>query len=152
MSRLLRALSVVAIMSIALVGGTALANPAHKSLTSVKLQLKWVAQSQFAGYFVAKSKGYYKKAGLNVTILNGGPQVTPETVVESGAAQFGIDWLPSLLHERDSGRKIVNVAQIYQATGMRMITFKTPASIPSPNSKDIPSACGRPATSINSSP
>lgn len=125
MSRIMRALSVVAIASIALVGGTALANPAHKSLINIKLQLKWVAQSQFAGYYVAYNKGYYKKAGLNVTILNGGPQVTPETVVESGAAQFGIDWFPSLLHERDSGRPIVSVAQIYQATGMRMITFKS---------------------------
>jgi NitT/TauT family transport system substrate-binding protein len=96
-----------------------------RSLTSVTLQLKWVPQAQFAGYFVALDKGYYRQAGLNVTIKPGGPDIAPEQVVASGQAQFGIDWLSALLASRDRGLPIQNIAQIYQASGMRLITFKS---------------------------
>ena len=60
----------------------------------VTLQLKWVTQAQFAGYYAAKAKGYYTRAGLDVNIKQGGPDITPEQVVASGQAEFGIDWLP----------------------------------------------------------
>ncbi|HZT97621.1 MAG TPA: ABC transporter substrate-binding protein [Chloroflexota bacterium] len=126
MTRLIRLAAIVTILALGLAAGTvAAARPAKAKLVTVSLQLKWVAQSQFAGYFVANDLGYYRKVGLKVNILNGGPQITPETVVESGKAQFGIDWMASLLHERDNGRKIVNIAQIWQETGMRMIAFKS---------------------------
>ena len=69
----------------------------------VTLQLKWVTQAQFAGYYAAKAMGYYDKQGLDVTLKVGGPDITPEQVVASGQAQFGIDWLPSLLATRDKG-------------------------------------------------
>jgi len=67
----------------------------------VTLQLKWVTQAQFAGYYAAKAKGLYSAEKLDVTIRPGGPDIVPEQVVAGGGAQFGIDWLPSLLSARD---------------------------------------------------
>src|SRR3954454_2891285 len=73
-------------------GGTASAK-----LDKVTLQLKWVTQGQFAGYYAAKAKGLYEKHGVDLTIKPGGPDIIPEQVVLGGQAQFGIDWLPSLM-------------------------------------------------------
>src|SRR5581483_9429442 len=72
----------------------------------------------------AKELGYYNKIGLDVTLKVGGPTITPEQVVASGQAQFGIDWLPSLLATRDTGTQIVNIAQIYQRSGMTELSWK----------------------------
>jgi NitT/TauT family transport system substrate-binding protein len=91
----------------------------------VILQLKWVAQAQFAGYYAAKEKGFYDAAGLDVTVRPGGPDIIPEQVVAGGGAQFGIDWLPSLLSAREQGTPLVNVAQVFQYSGMREIAFKS---------------------------
>jgi NitT/TauT family transport system substrate-binding protein len=91
---------------------------------NVTLQSKWVVQAQFAGYYAALDKGYYKKRCLNVTIKPGGPDITPEQVVASGQADFGIDWLPSLLATRDQGGNIVNIAQVFTRSGMTEITHK----------------------------
>ena len=90
----------------------------------VTLQLKWVTQAQFAGYYAAKAKGYYTRAGLDVNIKQGGPDITPEQVVASGQAEFGIDWLASLLSSRDKGSDLVNIAQVYTSSGMTQITWK----------------------------
>jgi NitT/TauT family transport system substrate-binding protein len=91
---------------------------------SVTLQLKWVTQAQFAGYYAAADKGYYKARCLNVNIKVGGPDITPEQVVASGQAQFGIDWLPSLLATRDQGGDLVNIAQVFTRSGMTELTWK----------------------------
>lgn len=108
-------------------GTSALANHARapQHLTAVTLQLKWLNQAQFMGYYVAIQKGFYRQNGLNVTIKVGGPDVAPEQVVASGAAQFGIDWLSALITSREQGLPLQNIAQIYQASGMRLITFKS---------------------------
>jgi NitT/TauT family transport system substrate-binding protein len=106
---------------------SAVASPAahsSKKLTNVTLQLKWVTQAQFAGYYAAAAKGYYKAAGLNVNIKVGGPDIIPEQVVAGGQAQFGIDWLPSLMSARDHGTKLVNIAQVFSRSGMTEITWK----------------------------
>ena len=108
--------------------GSASAAPAtHRAhaMTPVRLILKWVTQAQFAGYYVALKKGYYAKEGLDVHIQPAGPNVAPETLVENGGADIGIDWMPSLLTQRDNGQNIVNIAQIFQTTGMRLIAFKS---------------------------
>ena len=91
----------------------------------VTLQLKWVAQAQFAGYYAAKEKGFYDAAGVAVTVKPGGPDIIPEQVVAGGGAQFGIDWLPSLLSAREQGTPLVNVAQVFQYSGMREIAFRS---------------------------
>jgi NitT/TauT family transport system substrate-binding protein len=97
---------------------------AAPKLTKVTLQLKWVTQSQFAGYYAAIAKGYYKKAGLDVTLKVGGPDITPETVVLGGQAQFGLDWLPNLFATREKGGKIVSIAQVFARSGMTELTWK----------------------------
>jgi NitT/TauT family transport system substrate-binding protein len=95
------------------------------SMDKVTLQLKWVPQAQFAGYYAAAAKGYYAQFGLDVTLKPGGPDITPEQVVASGQAQFGVDWLPSLLATRDKGGDIVNIAQVFTRSGMTELTWKS---------------------------
>jgi len=104
--------------------GSAKNAAASRQLTKVTIQLKWVPQAQFAGYYAALDLGYYKKAGLDVTLKNGGPQIIPEQVVASGQAQFGVDWLPSLLAARDQGTQLVNIAQVFARSGMTQLTWK----------------------------
>ena len=97
---------------------------ATPKLTKVTLQLKWVTQAQFAGYYAAVEKGYYKKLGLAVRLKVGGPDITPEQVVLSGQAEFGLDWLPNLFATREKGGKIVSIAQIFARSGMTELTWK----------------------------
>jgi NitT/TauT family transport system substrate-binding protein len=102
-------------------GGTAKGEGPHAKVT---LQLKWVTQAQFAGYYAAKAKGYYDKEGLDVNLKVGGPSITPEQVVLGKQAEFGIDWLPSLLASRDKGQDLVNIAQVFTRSGMTELTWK----------------------------
>ena len=81
-------------------------------------------QSQFAGYYAAQAKGYYKQAGLDVTIKAGGPDILPEQVVLGRQAEFGINWMPSTLAQRDTGNDLVNIAQVYARSGTTEVTFK----------------------------
>jgi NitT/TauT family transport system substrate-binding protein len=114
---------VVAAAAIAAGVGMSRAQAAPK-LTHVTLQLKWVTQAQFAGYYAAVEKGYYKKLGLDVTLKVGGPDITPEQVVVAGQAEFGLDWLPNLFATREKGGKIVSIAQVFARSGMTELTWK----------------------------
>jgi NitT/TauT family transport system substrate-binding protein len=105
--------------------GAATATTRHAQATNITLQLKWVPQAQFAGYYAAVKEGFYTKEGLNVTLKNGGPNIIPEQVVASGQAQFGVDWLPSLLAARDKGTDLVNIAQVFARSGMTQLTWKS---------------------------
>ncbi|MFL5953454.1 MAG: ABC transporter substrate-binding protein [Gaiellaceae bacterium] len=117
----------LAALSLAVVAALASrpASAAPAKNDKVTLQLKWVTQAQFAGYYAALAKGYYTAAGLDVTIKQGGPDIIPEQVVASGQADFGIDWLPSLLSARDKGTDLVNIGQVFARSGMTEITWKT---------------------------
>jgi len=106
------------------VAGFAAAGESSQQLTKVTLQSKWVVQSQFAGYYAAKAKGYYKQAGLDVAIKAGGPDIIPEQVVLGKQAEFGIDWMPSLLATRDKGGDIVNIAQVYSRSGTTEVAWR----------------------------
>ncbi len=97
---------------------------AEGELTPVTLQLKWVTQAQFAGYYAAADQGFYEDEGLDVTIKPGGPDIVPEQVVLGGQAEFGIDWLDNLLATRDQGQGIVNIAQVFTRSGMTELTWK----------------------------
>lgn len=101
-------------------GTTATADPAK-----VKLQLKWVPQAQFAGYFVAQDKGYYKDEGLDVEILPGGPDIVPEQQVANGAADIGVDWVASLLAHQEQGLPLVEISQVYQRSGLVLVSKKS---------------------------
>jgi NitT/TauT family transport system substrate-binding protein len=114
----------VAVLGVAL-AAAALASPKHAQLTKVTLQLKWVTQAQFAGYYEAKAKGYYEKQGLDVTIKPGGPNIIPEQVVAGGQAQFGIDWLSSLMTSRDKNVNLVSIAQVFNKSGLTLLTWKS---------------------------
>jgi NitT/TauT family transport system substrate-binding protein len=105
-------------------GGDAGGDTTGGQKDKVTLQLKWVTQAQFAGYYAALEKGYYDEENLDVTIKVGGPDITPEQVVASGGADFGIDWLPSLLATRDKGGDLVNIAQVFGKSGMTEVTWK----------------------------
>jgi len=90
----------------------------------VKLQIKWVPQAQFAGYFVALEKGFYKDENLDVTIVPGGPDIVSEQQLVNGQADFGVDWVASFLAFRDKGLPIVDVAQVYQSSGLMLVSKK----------------------------
>jgi NitT/TauT family transport system substrate-binding protein len=98
---------------------------------AVKLQLKWVTQAQFAGYYVAQTKGYYKDAGLDVTILPGGPDINPQQVLAGGGADVVVDWMPSALATREKGSPVVNIAQPFKKSGM-MLTCRKETGITKP--------------------
>jgi NitT/TauT family transport system substrate-binding protein len=95
----------------------------QQETADVTLQLKWVTQGQFAGYYAALEQGFYEDEGLNVTIRPGGPDIVPEQVVLGGQADFGINWLDNTLATRDQGGKIVNIAQVFARSGMTEITW-----------------------------
>jgi NitT/TauT family transport system substrate-binding protein len=104
------------------------------TLTPVKFQLQWVAQSQFAGYYAAADQGYYKNAGLDVSFLLGGPNINNVQIVATGGADIGTAWLPNMLQSREGGTDLVSIAQVFQRSGTRMASFKaanitTPASM-----------------------
>ena len=97
----------------------------------VTLQLKWVTQAQFAGYFVAQDQGFYDAEDLNVTIKPGGPDVAPPQVIAGGGADVVIDWMPSALASREKGLALVNIAQPFKSSGM-MLTCRKDSGISSP--------------------
>jgi NitT/TauT family transport system substrate-binding protein len=84
------------------------------------LQLKWVTQAQFAGYYVAQAKGFYKDAGLDVTIKPGGPDINPSQVIAGGGADVVVDWMPSALAAREKGVPLVNIAQVFDKSGLEL--------------------------------
>lgn len=88
------------------------------------LQLKWVTQAQFAGYYVALEKGFYEDADLDVTIKPGGPDIAPVQVLLGGGADVMVDWMPSALAAREGGAPIVNVAQPFKSSGMMLTCLK----------------------------
>jgi len=104
-----------------LLGGVFASADGH--LTPVKLQLQWVAQSQFAGYFAAVDQGFYEEEGLDVTILEGAVEIVPQQVVTSGGAEFGLAWVPKVLESREAGANLVNIAQVFQRSGTLEVSF-----------------------------
>jgi len=115
----------VALIAIMLLAIGCSRQTAQAEKDKVRLQLKWVTQAQFAGYYAAKEKGFYSAENLDVTIIPGGPDIVPEQVVAGGGAEFGIDWLPSLLSAREQGTPLVNIAQVFQYSGMREVAYKS---------------------------
>mgnify|MGYP003946246575 CR=1 FL=1 len=91
--------------------------------TPTKLQLQWFAQAQFAGYYAAKDKGFYKDQCLDVTILEGGVDIVPQTVLAQGSADFAIAWVPKALASREQGALITNVAQVFQKSGTLQVSW-----------------------------
>jgi len=93
-------------------------------LKPVKLQLQWVAQAQFAGYYAAVDQGYYEEEGLDVEIVEGGPDIVPQDVLSAGDVDYAISWVPKVLGSIEQGAKITNVAQIFERSATTQISFK----------------------------
>ncbi len=101
--------------------GLSLAALSAQAADKVTLQLKWVTQAQFAGYFVAKDKGFYEEEGLDVEIKPGGPDIAPEQVIAGGGADVIVDWMGGALAAREKGVGLVNIAQPFKKAGMQMV-------------------------------
>lgn len=90
----------------------------------VRLQLQWVTQAQFAGYYVALDQGFYEAEGLDVTILAGGPDIAPPQVLAGGGADVMLNWMPSALAARENGLPVVNIAQPFKTSGLMLTCWK----------------------------
>lgn len=119
-------ISNVVLAALLAVGGSA-ASAAEK----VTVQLKWLPQAQFAGYYVAQAKGYYKDAGLDVTIKPGGPDISPVQVIAGNQADVVVNWMPDALAAREAGVPLVNIAQVFNQSGL-MLTCKKSSGVTSP--------------------
>ena len=97
---------------------------AAQAADEVRLQLQWVTQAQFAGYYVALDKGYYGEEGLDVTILPGGPDIAPPQVLAGGGADVMLNWMPSALAAREKGLPLVNIAQPFKSSGLMLTCWK----------------------------
>lgn len=104
--------------------GLGIASFSAMAADDVTLQLKWVTQAQFAGYYVALDKGYYEDEDLDVTINPGGPDIAPPQVIAGGGADVIIDWMPSALASREKGVPLVNIAQPFAKSGMELTCLK----------------------------
>ncbi len=94
------------------------------ALKKVKLQLQWVTQAQFAGYFAAVEKGFYKDFGLDVQIVEGGVDIVPQTALAKGDVDFAIAWVPKALASREQGAGITNISQVFQRSGTLQVSWK----------------------------
>ena len=101
----------------------ALASGAQAS-DEVTLQLQWVTQAQFAGYYVALDKGFYEEEDLDVTIKPGGPDIAPPQVLAGGGADIMLNWMPSALAAREKGLPVVNIAQPFKSSGLMLTCWK----------------------------
>ncbi len=109
----------------------ALSAGSAEAADKVTLQLKWVTQAQFAGYYVAAEKGFYGEEGLEVEIKAGGPDIAPPQVLAGGGADVILDWMPSALATREKGLPLVNIAQPFKSSGM-MLTCRKDTGIETP--------------------
>jgi NitT/TauT family transport system substrate-binding protein len=113
MKKLVLALAALALLAVA----------GAQSLVPITFQSKWFPQAQFAGYFVAIDKGFYAEEGLDVTVLDGG-NVNPTVQVASGNADFGTDWIANMLVQREQGLDVVQIAQVFQDSGYRLVALR----------------------------
>ena len=123
------------ILTLAAAAGLLAAATTAQAADKVTIQLKWVAQAQFAGYFVAKDKGLYKEANLDVTVKPGGPDIAPEQVFAAGGADVIVDWMTAALAAREKGVDLTNIAQTFQREGLELTCLKS-SGVKSP--KDFP--------------
>ena len=91
--------------------------------TTIKLQLQWFFQAQFAGYIAAVDKGFYAEQGLKVELLEGAVDIVPQTVLAQGKADYAVAWVPKALASREQGAQITDVGQIFARSGTYQVAF-----------------------------
>ncbi len=114
---------VAAGMALALVAAACGSDSSSDEATPVSFVLQWVTQSQFAGYFAAADQGFYEEEGLDVTIIEGGPDIAPQAYLASGQADIGEAWAPKALAAREEGADIVNIGQVFQRGGTLEVSW-----------------------------
>ena len=117
--------------TIALAAALSLAGMAAQAADKLTLQLKWVTQAQFAGYYVAADQGFYAEEDLEVEIKPGGPDIAPPQVIAGGGADIILEWMPAALATREKGVPLVNIAQPFKSSGM-MLTCRKDSGIETP--------------------
>ncbi len=122
--RFTRRLAVLGAAVILIAAACSSSSSGSAALTKVRLQLQWFPQAQFAGYFAAVDQGFYKAEGLDVSVLPGGVDIVPATVVSGGNAEFGISWVPKMLAARESGSDVQVIGQVFQRSGLLQIAMK----------------------------
>jgi len=113
----------VGLVLVAACAGSA-TTPTPQPLNEVSLQLQWVTQAQFAGYYVALEKGWYLEEGIDLTIVPGGPDITPVDLVAAGNRDFGTTLLADLIVAVQNGKPVRSIAQLQQRNGLVLVAFK----------------------------
>ncbi|HCB99859.1 MAG TPA: myristoyl transferase [Ruminococcaceae bacterium] len=117
---------VVAAIAVSIFSGcSSSSSGSSKALTKVNLQIKWLPQSQFMGYYVAQQKGYFKQEGLDVNIISGGSDIIPEQQVNNGVANIGVTWTSSLMKYQEKGWNLKEISQTFQKSGMLLVSKKS---------------------------
>jgi NitT/TauT family transport system substrate-binding protein len=119
------------LMALSVIAASLLVAAGAQAAEKITLQLKWLPQAQFAGYYVAAAKGYYKDAGLDVTIKPGGPDISPVQVIAGKTADVVVNWMPDALAAREAGVPLVNIAQVFDKSGL-MLTCKKSSGVATP--------------------
>lgn len=94
-----------------------------EELTPVTLQLQWLAQAQFAGYYAALEEGFFEEEGLDVEIVESGGDIVPQDALANGDADFAIAWVPKVLGSIEQGANVTNIAQIFQRSGTLQVAW-----------------------------
>jgi NitT/TauT family transport system substrate-binding protein len=92
-------------------------------LTPVVLQLQWLPQAQFAGYFAAVEQGFFEEEGLEVEIIPSGGDIVPQDALANGDADFAIAWVPKVLGSIEAGANLTDIAQIFQTSGTLQVAW-----------------------------
>ncbi len=103
--------------------GSGSGNGGGDDLTEVKLQLQWLPQGQFAGYFAAVDQGFFEEEGLDVEIIPSGGDIVPQDALANGDVDYAIAWVPKVLGSIEAGAGVTNIAQIFQKSGTLQVAW-----------------------------
>jgi NitT/TauT family transport system substrate-binding protein len=98
-------------------------DPEAGDLTPVKLQLQWLPQAQFAGYFAAIDQGFFEEEGLEVEIIPSGGDIVPQDALANGDVDYAIAWVPKVLGSIEAGANLTDIAQIFQRSGTLQVSW-----------------------------
>ena len=110
-------------LAFALVAAACGGDDSSDEATPVNFVLQWVTQAQFAGYFAAADQGFFAEEGVDVTIIEGGPDIAPQAYLASGQADIGEAWAPKALLAIEQDADIVNIAQVFQRGGTLEVSW-----------------------------
>lgn len=95
-------------------------------LTEITLQLQWLPQAQFAGYYVALDQGYFEEEGFDsVEVLPSGGDIVPQDALVAGDVDFAVAWVPKVLGTLENqGVELTDIAQVFQKSGTTQVSWK----------------------------